>query len=78
MDNRTNNYLLDKGLLLTGSNVYKYLFQNFIPLAITSTLLAPIERIKIILQTMKLMSIRDSEKVYGINQLSRSNSYINK
>jgi hypothetical protein len=64
---------MEKDYLLTSSNIYKFLFQNYVPLALTSTLLAPLERMKIVLQTMKLMSIRETEKVYKISTLTRSN-----
>jgi hypothetical protein len=58
--------------LLTSANIYKYLFQNFLPLVGASTILAPIERMKIIFQTMKLMSINESEKIYKTFHIGRS------
>jgi hypothetical protein len=58
--------------LITSSNLYKNISQHFISLAITSTLFAPVERMKLVLQTMKLMSINDHEKVYKLSHLSRS------
>jgi hypothetical protein len=62
----------NKDNLITSANIYKYLFLNFLPLVGTTTFFAPAERMKIVLQTMKLMSINEHEKVFKLYQLSRS------
>lgn len=63
---------MENNLYVSYSNLYNKLFQNFIPLAITSTILAPITRMKIILQNNKLISINEHEKVYKPRILIKS------
>lgn len=63
----------DSNLYISNTDVKNYLATNFIPIAITSTLFAPLERTKTILQTMDLMSLRSSEKVYKFRLLFSSN-----
>jgi hypothetical protein len=57
---------------LTRDNIYKHLVMQYLPIAACATILAPVERIKIILQTYKLMSLQDHEKNLKINTLTRS------
>jgi len=54
----------DSNLYISKTDVKNFLGKNFLPIAITTTLFAPLERTKTILQTMDLMSLRSSEKVY--------------
>ena len=61
---------MDNKTLLTSKNLYNHLIKDFLPIAITTTILAPIERLKLILQTINLMSIQD--KNLNINILSKS------
>lgn len=66
-DNSTNS-------LIISNQVLKDTFSHqFLPLAITATLLAPLNRLKIILQTNRLLSINEREKVYKPYALSASN-----
>jgi hypothetical protein len=60
-----NNYL-------TRENFYKYIIKDYVPIAIAATILAPLERLKIILQTYKLMSLQEHEKNLRVNTLTRS------
>ena len=57
---------------LTRDNLYNHFIKEYIPIAACATILAPLERIKIILQTYKLMSLQDHEKNMKINTLTRS------
>ncbi len=59
----------DSNLYISKTDVKNYLGKNFLPIAITTTLFAPLERTKTILQTMDLMSLRSSEKVYKLRIL---------
>ncbi len=80
-DNRENKIsnksevgkVYDSNLYISNTDVKNYLGKNFLPIAITTTLFAPLERTKTILQTMDLMSIRSSEKVYKLRLLLPSN-----
>jgi hypothetical protein len=57
---------------LTRDNLYKHFITEFLPVGICATILAPLERMKIILQTYKLMSLQDHEKKLKIGILTRS------
>lgn len=57
---------------LTRDNLYKHFIREYLPVAICTSILAPLERMKIILQTYKLMSLQDHEKNLRINVLTRS------
>jgi hypothetical protein len=57
---------------LTRDNLYKHFITQFIPVGICATVLAPFERMKIILQTYKLMSLQEHEKNLKISILTRS------
>lgn len=59
----------DSNLYISKTDVKNYLSKNFLPIVITTTLFAPLERTKTILQTMDLMSLRSSEKVYKFSVL---------
>lgn len=65
----------DSNLYISKTDVKNYLGNNFIPIAVTTTLFAPLERTKTILQTMDLMSLRSSEKVYNFRTLFPSKSF---
>ena len=64
--------IYDGKLYITNQDIQKYLLASFIPLALTTTIFAPFDRIKTILQTMYLISIRKSEKIYKPKQLAIS------
>jgi hypothetical protein len=56
----------------TRDNLYNHLIREYFPVALCATILAPLERIKIILQTYKLMSLQEHEKNLRVNILTRS------
>lgn len=62
--NREVGKVYDSTLYITNTDIQEFVINNFLPIAITTTIFAPLERTKIILQTMDLMSIKSSEKVY--------------
>lgn len=69
----------DSNLYISKTDVKNYLGKNFLPIAITTTLFSPLERTKTILQTMDLMSLRSSEKVYKLRILFPSKqTFLNK
>ena len=84
-DNRKNQIphpaevgkVYDSNLYISKTDVKNYLGKNFLPIAITTTLFAPLERTKTILQTMDLMSLRSSEKVYKLKVLFPSKQAFN-
>ena len=57
---------------LSNYELTESLKNQYIPIAITTTILAPINRIKICLQTMHMMSINQNEKVFKPPNLTRS------
>ena len=65
--------IYDSNLYISKSDIKDYLSKHFLPIAITTTILAPLERTKTILQTMDLMSLRSSEKIYKFRILFPSN-----
>jgi hypothetical protein len=77
-NNSNNNNKINIGeiyngnLYITKQDIQKYLFYSFFPIAISTTIFAPFERIKTILQTIDLISIRKSEKVYRPKELAIS------
>ena len=52
------------------------LMSDFIPVALTTSLLAPLNRIKICLQTMSMMSITPNEKTFRVRNLAKSKNKI--
>jgi hypothetical protein len=70
MSNNTQKFV-------TTEDIYTHYVKEFAPLAITNTVLAPLTRIKNILQTMKLISINENEKIYRIRHLVPSNNNLN-
>ena len=59
-------------VFISHSELSDKLLTDFIPVALTTTLLAPINRIKICLQTMSMMSISPNEKTFSARNLARS------
>ncbi len=67
----------DKKVFLSHYELTEKLKNEFIPIALTTTILAPINRIKICLQTMSMMSINQNEKTNKPRNLASSKrSYI--
>jgi hypothetical protein len=65
INKETKKYLSNKVLIKTLDN-------DFIPLALATTILSPLNRIKICLQNMNMISIAESEKVYKTRILAES------
>lgn len=61
--------VLDSNLYISKKDIQQYLGKNFLPIAITTTIFAPLERTKTILQTIDMMSLRSSEKVFKFKHL---------
>jgi len=61
--------IYDSNLYISKKDVQQYLGKNFLPIAITTTIFAPLERTKTILQTIDMMSLRSSEKVFKFKKL---------
>jgi hypothetical protein len=58
---------------LSRDNLYRHFIIDYVPIALCATVLAPLERIKIILQTYKLMSLQEHDKNLRLPTLTRSN-----
>ena len=69
---KTNN---NKKLFISNETLKQTFSHEFLPIAITTSILAPLNRIKIILQTNRLISINESDKVYKPSRLTASNLY---
>jgi hypothetical protein len=63
-------------LYITKQDMQKYILNSFLPIAITTTIFAPLDRLKTILQSIDLISIRKSEKVYKPKQLAISKKFL--
>jgi hypothetical protein len=61
-----------KKILISNKVIANTFNKEFIPLVLATTFFAPINRIKICLQNMTLMSINESEKVYRTSHLIQS------
>lgn len=61
-----------KDYYLSYSDLYNYYYNEFMPIAITSCLLSPLTRMKILLQTMNNISISDRDKIYKPSSLYKS------
>ena len=61
-----------KTLLISNELLVKTFNKDFTPVALATTFFAPFNRIKLILQTNKLISINDSEKVFKLSPLVQS------
>ncbi len=59
-------------ILITNKTLVNTFFKDFIPVAMATTFLAPLNRIKICLQNMKLISINETEKVFKPSALIQS------
>lgn len=70
--------IYDSNLYISQSDIRNYIAKTFLPIAVTTTIFAPLERTKTILQTMDLMSIRSSEKIYKFRILFPSTIIFNK
>jgi len=73
--NRNNNQSIashNEKVFLSHYELTESIKNEYIPIAMTTTILAPINRIKICLQTMHMMSINQNEKVFKPRNLTRS------
>lgn len=61
-----------KNLLISNELILKTFNKDFAPVALATSFFAPLNRIKLILQTNKLISINDSEKVLKLSPLVQS------
>lgn len=50
-------------------DVSTHLIKDFLPIALTSTIVAPLTRAKTILQTMNLISINEKYKTFKVRKL---------
>lgn len=66
-----NNNLEEK-YLITNEILFQTFTKDFLPAAFTATALAPLNRIKILLQTMPLIAINEREKIYKPTTLMSS------
>jgi solute carrier family 25 (adenine nucleotide translocator) protein 4/5/6/31 len=64
-------------LIFSHSDLFRLIYTDFLPTALTTTILAPFNRAKILLQNMKLISINDELKTYRPINLFPSIVYIN-
>jgi hypothetical protein len=64
--------ITEKRIFISNKLIAHTFHKEFLPLALTTTFFAPVNRIKICLQNMKLMSINESEKVYRPSHLIQS------
>jgi hypothetical protein len=62
----------NRKVFLSHSELTDKLMSDYIPVALTTSVLAPINRIKICLQTMSMMSITPNEKTFRVRNLARS------
>ena len=65
----------NKKILISNELLTRTFSRDFVPVALATTFLAPLNRIKIILQNMKLISINESDKIYKPTTLLQSNIY---
>jgi len=72
MIGNTPNIDNNRRVFLSHIELSDKLMNDFIPVALTTSLLAPINRIKICLQTMSMMSISPNEKTFRTRNLVRS------
>jgi hypothetical protein len=63
-------------LYLTATSIKQHLIQDFIPISLTTSVLAPLNRMKIILQLNPMISIIEVEKTRKTTILFRSMIYI--
>jgi hypothetical protein len=73
--NRNNNEAIEsqnEKVFLSHYELTESIKNEFFPIAMTTTILAPINRIKICLQTMHMMSINQNEKVFKPRNLTKS------
>jgi hypothetical protein len=68
----TNENIKNKSILISNELIVKTFNKDFTPVALATTLFAPFNRIKLILQTNKLISINDHEKVLKLSPLIQS------
>ncbi len=74
--NRNNEFNREKEKnFLSNAELSAMLMNEFFPIALTTTVLAPINRLKICLQTMSMISISSSEKTYSSRNLAISIVY---
>lgn len=71
--NLNNKNTDDNKSFLSHSELTEKLITDFIPIALTTTVLAPINRLKICLQTMSMISINQNEKTFKPRNLTSSN-----
>ena len=57
------------------SSISGYFLNSFTPICLTSLILAPANRIKIILQTSQLINMQENLKTYKYKDLIKSNIY---
>jgi hypothetical protein len=75
--NNQNIEIDDKKVFLSHYELSDIIMSEFIPIALTTTVLAPINRLKICLQTMSKMSINQNEKTYRPINLASSKKILN-
>jgi hypothetical protein len=75
--NNQNIQLDDKKIFLSHLELSDKLISDFIPIALTTSLLGPVNRIKICLQTMSMMSISQKEKTFSPRNLAKSKNILN-
>jgi hypothetical protein len=57
---------------LSHSDFSKLFKLEFLPIALTVTVLAPLDRLRNLMQTMKMISMNEHDKVYKANRLTVS------
>ena len=72
MEKENSIPITQEKIYISNELVLKTFFNDFLPLCVTSTLLAPINRLKICSQNMSMISIIESEKVYNPWKLAES------